>query len=77
VANKRRSNEELKEIDAVVERLREFLRLNYMTGAEVAPPNGRKRYDSLFVAAGWKQTIESGANPCVFKIRYRLNLAPA
>jgi hypothetical protein len=28
--------EELKEIDLVVERLREFLRLNYMTGADVA-----------------------------------------
>jgi hypothetical protein len=36
VANKRRSNNELNEIDAIVERLREFLRLNYMTGAEVA-----------------------------------------
>jgi hypothetical protein len=36
VANIRRSIEELKEIDVVLERLREFLRLNYMTGAEVA-----------------------------------------
>ena len=36
VANKRRSTEELREIDGIVERLREFLRLNYMTGAEVA-----------------------------------------
>jgi hypothetical protein len=36
VANKRRSTEELKGIDAVVERLRDFIRLNYMTGAEVA-----------------------------------------
>jgi DNA-binding transcriptional regulator YiaG/rubredoxin len=36
VANKRRSIEELNGIDAVVERLRDFLRLNYMTGADVA-----------------------------------------
>jgi len=36
VANKRRSTEELREIDAIVERLREFLRLNYMTGVGVA-----------------------------------------
>ena len=36
VANKRRSTEELREIDGIVERLREFLRLNYMTGADVA-----------------------------------------
>ena len=31
-----RSNDELKEIDALVECLREFVRLNYMTAAEVA-----------------------------------------
>ena len=36
MANKRRSKEELKGIDALVERLREFVRLNYMTAAEVA-----------------------------------------
>lgn len=36
VANRHRSTEELEEIDGIVERLREFLRLNYMTGAEVA-----------------------------------------
>jgi hypothetical protein len=36
MANKRRSREELKEVDALVERLREFIRLNYMTAAEVA-----------------------------------------
>jgi hypothetical protein len=35
VANKRRSIEELREIDGIVERLRDFLRLNYMTGADV------------------------------------------
>jgi hypothetical protein len=36
MARKRRSNDQLKEIDALVERLREFIRLNYMTAAEVA-----------------------------------------
>jgi hypothetical protein len=30
------SDEELREVDSVVGRLREFLRLNYMTGADVA-----------------------------------------
>jgi hypothetical protein len=36
VANKRRSTEELREIDGIVERLREFLRLNYVTTTEMA-----------------------------------------
>ena len=36
MARKRRSKEELKEVDALVERLRDFIRLNYMTAAEVA-----------------------------------------
>jgi hypothetical protein len=36
MANKRRSKDELQEIDALLERLREFIRLNYMTAAEVA-----------------------------------------
>jgi hypothetical protein len=36
MANKRRSKEELEEVDALVERLRDFIRLNYMTAAEVA-----------------------------------------
>jgi transcriptional regulator with XRE-family HTH domain len=36
VPNKPRSKEETKKIDAIVERLREFIRLNYLTGAEVA-----------------------------------------
>jgi len=36
MANKRRSKAELKEVDALVERLRDFIRLNYMTAAEVA-----------------------------------------
>jgi hypothetical protein len=35
MARLRRSREELKEVDALVERLREFIRLNYMTAAEV------------------------------------------
>jgi len=36
VPKKRRPKEETEKIDAIVERLREFLRLNYMTGAEVS-----------------------------------------
>jgi hypothetical protein len=40
MARKRRSNDELKEIDALVERLREFVRLNYVTAAEIARLNG-------------------------------------
>jgi transcriptional regulator with XRE-family HTH domain len=42
VTNKRRSTVETKEIDAVVEQLRDFLRGNYMTGAEVARRIGVK-----------------------------------
>ena len=40
MANKRRSREELKEVDALVERLREFIRLNYTTAAEIARQMG-------------------------------------
>jgi hypothetical protein len=36
MANKRRSKEELEEVDALVERVRDFIRLNYMTAAGVA-----------------------------------------
>jgi hypothetical protein len=36
MAKKRRSKDDLKGIDVQVERLREFVRLNYMTAAEVA-----------------------------------------
>jgi DNA-binding XRE family transcriptional regulator len=36
MAKKRSSKDDLKEIDVLVERLREFVRLNYMTAAEVA-----------------------------------------
>ena len=36
MARLRRSREELKAVDALVERLREFTRLNYLTAAEVA-----------------------------------------
>jgi hypothetical protein len=35
MAKKRRSKDELKEIDALVERLRDFVRLNYVTAAEI------------------------------------------
>ena len=36
MARKRRSKEETRKVDALIERLREFIRLNYMTAAEVA-----------------------------------------
>jgi hypothetical protein len=36
MARKRRSKEELKKVDALVERLREFVRFNCVTAAEVA-----------------------------------------
>jgi hypothetical protein len=36
MAKKRRPKDDLKEIDVLLERLREFVRLNYMTAAEVA-----------------------------------------
>jgi hypothetical protein len=36
MAKKRRSQDQLEEVDALVERLREFVRLSYMTAAEVA-----------------------------------------
>lgn len=42
MANKRRSKDELAKIDALLERLREFIRLNYMTAAEVARQIGVK-----------------------------------
>lgn len=36
MVRKRRSKDQIEEIDRLIERLREFLRLNYMTAAEVA-----------------------------------------
>ena len=36
MARQRRSREDLKEVDALLERLRDFIRLNYATAAEVA-----------------------------------------
>jgi hypothetical protein len=36
MARRRRSREELKEVDALLERLRDFIRLNYTTAAEIA-----------------------------------------
>ncbi len=36
MARKRRSKDQLQEIDALVERLRQFIRLKCMTAAEVA-----------------------------------------
>ena len=40
MAKRRRSQDQLEEIDALVERLREFVRLNYMTAAAVARQMG-------------------------------------
>ena len=36
MARLRRSREELKVVDALLERLRDFIRLNYLTAADVA-----------------------------------------
>jgi len=36
MANKRRSKDQLKELDALIERLRDFIRLNYVTAAAIA-----------------------------------------
>ena len=36
MAKKRRSNDQLKEIDTLVERLRDFTRHSYVTAAEIA-----------------------------------------
>ena len=36
MARRLRSKEETKQVDALIERLREFVRFNYMTAAEVA-----------------------------------------
>ena len=52
MARKHRSKDQIKEIDALVERLREFVRLNYTTATEVARQIGRKGFGRLFVASG-------------------------
>jgi hypothetical protein len=44
VPNKRRSKEETKKIDTIFERLRDFLRLNYISYAEVAKRIGVRDY---------------------------------
>src|SRR5258708_15911820 len=59
MAKKRRSKDQLKEIDALVERLREFVRLNYMTAAEVARRIGVR--DSTVYS--WLQGECRPANP--------------
>ena len=56
---KRRSNDQLKEIDALVERLRDFVRLNYMTAAEVARRIGVR--DTA--VSSWLQGEFRPANP--------------
>jgi hypothetical protein len=40
MGRKRRSKEELKRVDVLVERLREFVRLNYITAVEIGPEIG-------------------------------------
>jgi hypothetical protein len=40
MARKRRSKEETRKVDALIERLRDFVRFNYMTAAEVARQMG-------------------------------------
>ena len=59
MANKHRSNEGLKEIDAVVERLREFIRLNYVTATEIARQLG-VRDGALY---SWMKGEFKPANP--------------
>ena len=44
MSNKRRSTEEAKAIDAIVERLRDFLRLNYLSYKEMAKRIGVHEY---------------------------------
>ena len=58
MAKKRRSKDDLKEIDVLVEGLREFVRLNCMTAAEVARQIGVN-----FEAAGLDF---GGINECEF-----------
>ena len=67
MARKRRSREELKEVDAVVERLRDYIRLNYVTAAEVARQIGVSRRtleralrDAAAAGAVWLETGKTG-----------------
>ena len=62
VANKPRSTEELRDIDGIVERLREFLRLNYMTGAEVARRIGVRDMTLYSWLKGESRPSKTGAN---------------
>jgi hypothetical protein len=56
MAKKRRSKDDLKEIDVLVERLREFVRLNYMTAAEVARQIGVNDTTVYSMASGSSKT---------------------
>jgi transposase-like protein len=56
MAKKRRSKDDLKEIDVLVERLREFVRLNYMTVAEVARQIGVNDTTVYSMASGSSKT---------------------
>jgi DNA-binding XRE family transcriptional regulator len=67
MANRRRSKDELKEIDALLERLREFIRLNYMTAAEVARQIGVSS-ESLYL---WLQ----GKTKPIFQFQHGGNIS--
>ena len=58
MVNKRRSREELKEVDALVERLREFTRLNYVTAGR----DRSQRFDRVFMASGSSHTSGTQAH---------------
>ena len=60
MARKRRSKEETKQVDALIERLREFVRLNYVTAAEIAREIGVN--DSTVYAWVLGQ-YQAGGNP--------------
>jgi len=52
MANKRRSKDKLKEIDALIEPLRDFIRLNYVTAAEIAREIG-VRDSTVYIHGFW------------------------
>ena len=62
MANKRRSSAEITEIDAVVELLREFIRLNYITGADVARQIGVRDSTLYSWLQGESRPLETRAN---------------
>jgi len=76
MARKRRSKDQPKEIDAIVERLREFVRLNYMTAGEVARQIGVN--DSTVYRGFWvKPDQQNLSRSRPFYILYRQRTDPA